>query len=459
MKALPRHNSLVVAVACLAAVAIILVSESAYWQSVAKLDEAGTHRSAQNDIQTLVQSIVDAETGTRGYLLTGSPDYLKPYHEALRQADESMRLIDDFYRASSRHAAQLDQLHELTRAKLSELALTIRMAEEGRTKATADIVMSGIGKEKMDELRAIGQALVANEDGNILRSRTDIYRTLLLSRFGILLLCACGLLALFMYLRQTTALKEQQLKQQRLVQAERDRLEAEVGQRTAQLVELTQHIQAAREDERHRLARNLHDDLGALLTSAKLDAARIKSRIAGAAPEALELLAHLVSTLNSGIALGRRIIEDLRPSALGNLGLVAALEILTREFAEQSGVQVHCELAPVSLAPDAELTVYRLVQEAITNIAKYAQARQVWVRLQADGGVVEVSVRDDGIGFDPQGKRSPAYGLVGMRYRVEATGGSLALESRPGQGALIRARIPETTVLREHAATEESDAI
>ncbi len=453
-----RHNSLVFALACLAAIAIVLVSEGAYWQSVAKLDDTAMHRSAQNTIQTLVQGIVDAETGTRGYLLTGRADYLKPYHEALRQVDESMRLIDSTFGSSSQHARQLDQLHELTRVKLSELALTIRLVEEGRTKATADIVMSGIGKEKMDELRAIGQALVASEDGNILRSRNDIYRTLLLSRFGILLLCAFALLALFMFLRQTTALKAQQLEQQRLVQAERDRLEAEVTQRTAQLVELTQHIQAAREDERHRLARNLHDDLGALLTSAKLDAARIRSRIAGGAPEALELLAHLVGTLNSGIALGRRIIEDLRPSALGNLGLVAALEILAREFTEQSGVQVHCDLAPVSLAPDAELTVYRLVQEAITNIAKYARASQVWVRLATDGGMVDASVRDDGVGFDPQDKRSSAYGLVGMRYRVEAIGGSLALLSKPGQGALVRARIPEAVAPTQADAATESEA-
>jgi len=438
-----RQSSLVFGLACLAAIAIVLVSEGAYWQSVGKLDKAGMYRSAQNDIQTLVQGVVDAETGTRGFLLTGNPVYLKPYHDALRKVEHSRGLVDAYYGKSPEHARQLHQLHELTQAKLSELALTIRLAEEGRTKATVDIVMSGIGKEKMDELRAVGQALVASEDGNILRNRTDIYGTLLLSRLGIMLLCALGLLALSMYLRQTTALKEQQLEQQRLVQAERDRLEAEVSQRTAQLVELTQHIQAAREDERHRLARNLHDDLGALLTSAKLDAARIKSRIAGGTPEALELLGHLVGTLNSGIALGRRIIEDLRPSALGNLGLVAALEILTREFAEQSGVRVHCDLAPVSLAPDAELTVYRLVQEAITNITKYARAREVWVRLLVDDGMVDVSVRDDGVGFDPQGKRSSAYGLVGMRYRVEAIGGSLSLVSGPGQGALVRARIPE----------------
>jgi signal transduction histidine kinase len=439
-----RHNSLVFALTCLAALAIVLVSEGAYWQSVDKLGKVAKHQSAQNNIQGLIQGIVDAETGTRGYLLTASRDYLRPYEEALRNVDASMRLIDTYYGASSAHAAELEQLHELTSTKLSELALTIRLVEEGKAKATAEILGSGIGREKMDDLRAIGNALVAREDLNIISSRNSIYRSLLFSRFGIMILCATGLLALFMYLRGTRELKLQQLQQQRMVQAERDRLEIEVSQRTVQLVELTQHIQSAREDERNRLARNLHDDLGSLLTSAKLDAARIKSRIAGGAPEALELLAHLVSTLNSGIALGRSIIEDLRPSALGNLGLVAALEILSRQFSEQSGVQVHCSLEPVKLSPDAELTAYRLVQEAVTNIAKYAQARQVWIRLSANDGIVDLSVRDDGVGFDPAEKRPSAYGLMGMLYRVEALGGSLVLVSRPGNGALISARIPES---------------
>ncbi len=438
-----RHNSLVFFVACLAAVAIVLVSEGAYWGSVENLDQVSVHRMAQKNIESLVQGIVDAETGTRGFLLTGNKDYLPPYEAALHQVNASMQLIDKYYDESPRQAASLNQLHELTRAKLSELALTIRLVEEGRTKATADILMSGIGKEKMDELRAIGDTMIADEDRNIAHSRTAIYRTLLVGRFGIMALSASGLLALFLYLRQTIALKRQQLEQQRLVQVERDRLETEVGERTLQLVALAQHIQSTREDERNRLARNLHDDLGSLLTSAKLDAARIKSRISTTAPEALPLLAHLVETLNSGIALGRRIIEDLRPSALGNLGLVAALEILSREFAEQSGMQIDCELDEVTLTPEAELTIYRLVQEAITNIAKYARAHQAWIRLCTTDGFVDISVRDDGVGFDPALKRQSAYGLMGMRYRVEALGGRLELVSRLGHGATVRARIPQ----------------
>ena len=191
------------------------------------------------------------------------------------------------------------------------------------------------------------------------------------------------------------------------------------------------------------IRRNLHDDLGALLTSAKLDAARIKSRLAGTTPEASKLLAHLVDNLNSSIALGRRIIEYLRPSVLSNLGLLATLEIMADEFAEQSGIEVHCTLEAVPLTPASELMVYRLVQEAITNIRKYARASHVWITLANHDTQVEVSVRDDGVGFDSRVKRIAAHGLLGMRFRVEAEGGTLAVESTPGTGTLIRVALPK----------------
>jgi len=123
-------------------------------------------------------------------------------------------------------------------------------------------------------------------------------------------------------------------------------------------------------------------------------------------------LAHLVATLNKSIALGRSIIEDLRPSTLGNLGLVATLEILAREFAARSGVQVRSALVLVKPPPAAELMVYRLVQEAITNISKYARARQAWLRPGSEAGQVEVSVRDDGVGFDTTTPQRSAYGLL-----------------------------------------------
>ncbi|MEO8120759.1 MAG: CHASE3 domain-containing protein [Rhodoferax sp.] len=407
---------------------------------------------AHTAIQELHLGVLDAETGQRGYLLTNRKEYLQPYNEALRKIDRSLKVLDLFYGNKPGPMEKVRKLHSLIETKLSELALTINLYNQGKAESVTQITLSNIGSDQMDSFRTLSAELLQRETDNVAAGRKDIYHTLMLSRIGMAALSAIGLLALFMYLRQTFALKKQDQELKRVVQVERDRLEIEVIQRTAQLSELTRHLLTAREDERNRLARNLHDDLGSLLTSAKLDAARIKSRLAGRAPDALELLAHLVDTLNSGIALGRRIIEDLRPSALSNLGLVATLEILAREFAEHSGVAVHRALEPVELEPTAELMVYRLVQEAITNITKYARASQVWVSLATRDGQVSVSVRDDGVGFDTTVRPSSVYGLVGMRFRVEAEGWTLTLVSAPGQGTLIEAKLPKS----KHATAQGS---
>ena len=438
------RNRLIVALAIASAAVMLFISEVSYWRSVDTLDALGEMGSARAAIQGLERHVLDAETAQRGYLLTARAEYLQPYERALTDIDTSFDLLERYYAIEPQSLALLAKLRALTLTRLSELALTIRLHQQGKSEATREITRSGIGKEQMEGIHALSADLLMLETRRVETSRGDIYRTLLLSRIGIAALSAIVLLALFMYLRQSLVLKLQQQVQQRLVQAERDRLEIDVKLRTAQLTELTHHLQTAREDERNRLARNLHDELGALLTSAKLDAARIKSRLAGAAPEALERLAHLVDTLNSSIALGRRIIEDLRPSTLSNLGLVATLEILAREFSERSGVPAHCALEPVKLEANAEMVIYRVVQEAITNISKYASARQVWITLAAREGQAEVSVRDDGVGFDATVQPASAYGLMGMRFRVEAEGGTLVLKSTKGEGTLIRVTLPQS---------------
>ena len=447
-----RGNRIVFLLAGSFALAIVLISEGSYLQSTARLDAVPAMSQARTSIQNVADAVVNAETSERGYLVTRRAEYLAPYREAIQKVNASLAYLVPYYSHKPDATLMLSRLQTATETKLSELALTIQLIDEGKLEAAKDIMMSDIGKEQMAVVRQTAVELQDYELRNIARNRQGIYASLLLNRIGVAGLMVLGLLALFFYLRQIFLFTQQQIELQRMLQAERDRLEAEVLERTAQLTQLAQHLQTAREDERHHLARNLHDDLGSLLTSAKLDAARIKSRLTTVAPEMLDLLAHLVSTLNSGITLGRRIIEDLRPSALSNLGLVSTLEILAREFASSSGVQVHTTLVPVELKPAAELMVYRLVQEAITNIAKYAKAEQVWIELSASNDEVEVSVRDDGVGFNTNAKPLSAYGLVGMRFRVEAEGGVLSLSSAPGQGTLIRAKLP-SAVLNNAAAT------
>ena len=162
-----------------------------------------------------------------------------------------------------------------------------------------------------------------------------------------------------------------------------------------------------------------------------------------------ERLQHLTETLNQGIALKRRIIEDLRPSSLSNLGLVASLEILTREFADRSGIEVVTALEPVDLDANSELTIYRLVQEALTNIGKYAKANKVHVNLKNYVYHAEVSVTDDGVGFDPADLPQSSHGLVGMRHRVEASGGRLDVNSQPGRGSRVSGTIPRRSAKQQ----------
>ena len=442
MASLARRNPIVFPLACVAAVAMVVISEGSHWQSVRTLNQLGSMVTAGGVVQGLQQSILVAETGQRGYLLSGRPEHLLPYRQALHDIEAGYLFLDRYYSGQPESAAVLDQLRQLMTAKLSELALSINRREKWSDLSDGDKVLTDPDRQQMNAILALASALMDHESERVDAGRQNLQRTLMINRIGVSALSAISLLALALYLKQTAALKAQQLALKKDVQAERDRLDIEVKRRTAQLTELTHHLQTAREDERHRLARNLHDELGALLTSAKLDAARIKSRLTGIAPEALERLAHLVDTLNQSIALGRSIIEDLRPSTLSNLGLVVTLEILLREFAERANVEVVSTLAPVALDGQAELMVYRLVQEAITNISKYAKAQRVWINLGSRDGLVTVSVRDDGIGFDTSVEPRSAYGLVGMRYRVEAEGGTLTVSSTPGGGTQLQVTLP-----------------
>jgi signal transduction histidine kinase len=446
MSFLSRFRGPVIAfpLAALAALAMLAISEASYQDATSSLDRLGERATAHSKLNDLVKSVLDAESGQRGYLLTERPEYLRPYEQALLETRALLAWLSNYYAKDPVTAPTMSALANETEAKLSELSTTIEMHDRPGSTGWRELVLSDIGREKMEHLRKLGERLIQHESAQVELGRRSVYQTLWLNRIGVSAMAAVSLLALFMYLRQSATLDRALAQEAQRIAGERDRLEQEVAARTAQLRELAQHLQTIREDERSLLARELHDELGALLTAAKLDVARLKSRLGSTAgADAAERLTHLNEALNGGIALKRRIIEDLRPSSLNNLGLVAALEILLREFAGRSEIKVIEKLAPVTVSPAAQLTIYRLVQEALTNIVKYAKASEVTVGLQpsAEGGAV-ISVRDNGLGFDISQPRLTRHGLIGMRYRVESDGGTMRLESSPGQGTLIEATLP-----------------
>ena len=428
--------------ALLAAMVLVGINEVGHMRSQDAVEQLAQGLTTRSDVNKLLQSMLDAETGQRGYLLTGNETYLEPYDKAVATVQTNLDSLRMQFMASPEDMQEFALLSRQISRKLAEMELSLRLRRQGNEDAWKFILNTDVGKEHMEAIRQHAQELIARSDKRLAQGRVQIEQSLMLSRIGIATVTAIGLLAFYMYLRQTQAVQTVNLREQELLERERDRLEGLVRDRTATLSELANHLQQVREEERGHLARELHDELGALLTAAKLDVARLKSKIDATAPDVSERLKHLTETLNSGIALKRRIIEDLRPSSLSNLGLTAALEILTREYAERAGIDVETSLEPVQLPDAAQLTVYRMVQEALTNIGKYAKASKVLVSVHGYPTHVAVQVRDDGVGFDPGSVRPTSHGLAGMRHRVEAAGGRLTLTSRPGNGTLLSAVLP-----------------
>jgi signal transduction histidine kinase len=425
--------SLVVfAIAC-----FILMSERAYTNAADTLNDVNSMGQANIAVQRTITDLLVAEKQMNHYLQEGDATVKTEFELTVQRMQTIPSLNATFPKASTESVSVLASLSAITQAQLMQMSKVVEAKSRGDTLAD-----SRPFKVSVEDLRQLRTEWVTSEANYIVDKRALMVDSLNAIRVGVVALGIISLLALFYYLRQSIELDKQQQAQKDVMRLERDRLASEVANRTSQLTELTQHLQSAIEDERLRLSRNLHDDLGALLTSAKLDAARIKSRLSGDAPEALELLSHLVGTLNSGIALGRQIIEDLRPSALSNLGLGAALEILTREFSINSGVQVCSDVTSTALDPSVELTVYRIVQEALANILRHASAKKVWVSVLNKPEGATVTVKDDGVGFEPRTIRKSAYGLLGMRFRVESQGGKLTVSAQKGHGVTVCAVIP-----------------
>jgi signal transduction histidine kinase len=463
MKAIPleliqrvRRSIWTLPLAALAALVIFGINEAAYDRSTRALTNLGDRAQARAQIQQLWRALIDAETGQRGYLLTDRKDYLLPYQRAGDDLQMALDWLGRYYRDDPEAEPVLQALRAAAEGKMSELRTTLQLHDAGPEGAWRDLLLTDIGREKMDGVRAASSALLELETRRIGAERGDVFTTLRSGRFGVGAMTLLSLLALFLFLRQSVSIERVQRQHAAALKAERDRLEVEAARRTADLTELARHLQTAREDERSRLARELHDELGALLTAAKLDAARLKRAISTGStltPDVQERLAHLNESINRGIELKRRIIEDLRPSSLSNLGLVAALDILTRDHASRSDAQLHIDLQPVPLSDSAQITVYRLVQEALTNITKHAQASAITVTLQPDDSGPQrgalVVVQDDGIGFDPHLRHGTTHGLMGMRYRVEAEGGVLSVQAEPGAGTRLQAWLPRGPELPE----------
>jgi signal transduction histidine kinase len=226
-----------------------------------------------------------------------------------------------------------------------------------------------------------------------------------------------------------------------------ERKRAEIADRESldQLRNLSARLEAAREQERTRIAREIHDELGHALTVLKMDSAWLAERI-GIADPSLTERAHAMSALiERTIGTIRQIATELRPSILDDLGLLAALEWEGAELGRRTGIntRVRGPREPPALDDEHATAIFRIFQEALTNVARHSGAKTVRATLSKTEKDIVLEVIDDGRGFEPAALANPrSLGIVGMRERARILGGTLHLEGRPGAGARLWVTMP-----------------
>ncbi len=240
---------------------------------------------------------------------------------------------------------------------------------------------------------------------------------------------------------------------------ERKRAEEVVQQSHAQLRSLAARLQTIREEERARIAREIHDEFGQLLTGFKMDVAWLDKQLAGLRERSLRAsLARKVKKmselLDEMVQSVRRISTDLRPGVLDDLGLVAAMEWQAREFQARTGIRCRfvSDVQRIVLDADRKTGVFRIFQETLTNVARHARASRVTVRLSQSNGTLTLVVKDNGAGItEQQITQTKSLGLLGMRERALMMGGEVLFAGRPGQGTTVTVRIPRADPARRTA--------
>jgi signal transduction histidine kinase len=208
---------------------------------------------------------------------------------------------------------------------------------------------------------------------------------------------------------------------------------------------LTERIEQMREAERARIARELHDELGQLLTGIKLDFSATVRRLRELKTpgDVTDRLQSAMGQVDIAIAMVRRIATDLRPAALDHRDLGSAIEDEARRVAARSGLRIRvASHVDDNVAPELATAAFRIFQEALTNAVRHARATAITARVSTHRGHLRIYLRDNGIGMPPDGPSTHALGLLGMQERARSVGGQLGIRSRPGRGTLVSCDLP-----------------
>lgn len=382
----------------------------------------------------------------RAFLLTRDRSYLIPFQRNLKLARTEIANIRDLTRDRPQYKELVDGIAVVVTDKLLDMEKTIVLAEFSSFDAAIDYVRSGSSERLMEYLDVSIDRIGELEDQVRLASLADRESRLDGLRFGVGALF--GINIVLILAGTYTIILDFRRRQQAMEDMARSReaLQQAVRQSTAELRELSIHLQDVQESERHRLARELHDELGGTLSAIKLDVNMAASQPAVQADEkTFTRLSRAAKALDEAIKVKRRIIEDLRPTLIDNLGYAAAFRWHCGQFTERTGCPCNLSLPEreIRLGEVHSIALFRVMQESLTNVAKYAKATRVDITMRRIDTGVELVIADDGVGIEPgRQHHATSHGLIGMRERMTALEGSFEIDSAPGRGTRLIFRLP-----------------
>ncbi|MES2325555.1 MAG: CHASE3 domain-containing protein [Pseudomonadota bacterium] len=443
---LPFYQTLVF----LTCVLILVVNGASMFHNLESLkgaNEVQAQSARVNDkVQYLNVLVMDAESSLRGYFLSANEVYLGPMRTAVSEMDGQFAELDKLLAQSPSQRRNLAQLRTLINRKLDSMNQTLEVFRKGGLGDVVAIAATSDTRSLLDEIR-FQVVIIVQEQNLLLKARSSAftreYENAVMLTIGI---NAMAILVLTLFYRLIRGGFYARLATERALQNANENLESMVVLRTEQLSVLSRHLISVSEEEKARLARELHDELGANLTAINFDLNAVADRLKSSKPELALMLERARGTLVNTVELKRRIVENLRPSMLDNMGLASALQSYCEEYARVAGVECEAMIEGQvdACGPMQAIAVFRIVQESLNNIAKYAKARHVIVHLAREGDMLSLEVSDDGIGIDADAASKPkSHGLLGMRERALLLGGTLQIRRGVNnRGTCIEAMIP-----------------
>lgn len=444
-RALPWYKTLL----CFACMLILVVNGVSLLRNLDGLKAANRLQEhttqVANELQQLNLLVTDAESNLRGYFLSGSPTFLSSVQGAPAQIDGQLRTLGTLLADNPSQQKNLVQLRAAVEHQLGLMNQALAIYRDGGLREILTITGANSDLESAEiRMQAI---IMLSEQNELLAARSAAFyarhRHAAMLGFGI---NAAAIVVLLLFYRLVQRSFGARLDAERALQETNEQLETMVTRRTEQLSVLSRHLIQVAEDEKSRLARELHDEMGANLTAIGIDLDSVSEQLRATRPELAGMLVRARATLVDTVELKRRIVEDLRPSLLDNLGLSAALQSYCDDYGRITGVDcdvlVDGEIDRAS--PMHAIALFRIVQEALNNIAKYARARTVIVHLGVEDDVLALEVSDDGIGIaDDALARTKSHGLLGMRERALLLGGKFEVgRGMNGVGTCVRAYLP-----------------